>query len=216
MSHRRICWSGGFDSTLLVLSALMRGDTVTPILAPMGPEDWQKTRRERAARDYLRVHLPPGLRSRLHPAADITADTHTRQSPLQRDYDHFLDELATRRHDVGLSLQDGYNAQIPMLLAVAQAASPTPQVIEAAFVSTDVSLQDPATFSLLSERIQLPFQHVSKAELLAQHPALYDLLLRTWSCEAHITDGPLQNRLSPCGQCDPCLARIIPAYPLCL
>lgn len=74
---RQILWTGGFDSTYLVVDALLAGDHVRAITWRgwgMNDESWQKLQNEDEARRRIVAALPIELRRRL--ISRLEADPH--------------------------------------------------------------------------------------------------------------------------------------------
>ncbi len=214
MKVREVLWSGGFDSTALVLQALHAGDAVRPIVLEAGEVEWQKLRRERRARERIRETMPAEFRARLWPDRFIRQEPiFSRIDALHLDADRRLQTIAAcgcrpvLRADVA-EYPDGFpwvSRQNALLLAFAELWPG----VEAGFVESDQTFRCPVYGDRIRAAFRLPLADWSKAELLAwaESAGLRRLLDLTWTCEADNADAAA----GPCGACDPCRARIIPA-----
>lgn len=198
---RRVLWTGGFDSTALVLETLRteRGRVEPYAIEFTYPNmEWQKARREADARDRIRAALPPGMAARLEPDQVIPFfPEHADRAAA------VFDAIWSMRTAAGLS--GWHSPQVSGLVVVAEHVAG----LAAGYVAGDSALEDPFTRRELVRRLALPFAHVSKRALLEQaHRAGYaDVLDLTWSCEGDDWDAVD----GPCGNCLPCRSRIIPA-----
>lgn len=196
-SRRRILWSGGFDSTALVLEGLARGDRIEPVYIDHD-NGWKKDRYQMAAIARVIVALPEGLRARLTPVQRVTLED------VYRDTMARLAELDAAAIELGV----GRSPQVALLHAVGRAVGP----IEAAYVANDTAgAQLPLSRELLlSGGIQMPLIRTSKLELwaAARDRGFEDLLRLTWSCEGPAGEPDWPEW--PCGRCDPCRHRLVP------
>jgi hypothetical protein len=193
---RRILWSGGFDSTFLVLDALTRGERVEPFYVQQATEPvWQKQRRECAALESIVSRLPRGYRARLTKLPRAPFIVYRDVWGEYRKLDKELRQIAG----------DDYSPQLPLLAAVAHEL----HGVEMAFVAGDSSIQHEASrLFMAAHQIESPLAGKHKGELLrdADHRGFGHLLRLTWSCEG----DALAAEHGPCGECGPCKARIIP------
>jgi 7-cyano-7-deazaguanine synthase in queuosine biosynthesis len=192
MSLMRILWSGGFDSTYLVLRALQAGQRVEPVYA-WQEIDWQKQINEQEAIARVRHALPAELRREL-------LEIH--REPLS---DHWstYEEIEVELW-AAVPKGDGLSPQDAFLASVARRIGP----IEMAVVADDPT--QPGVMEILRrEGVRFPLVAQSKAQILSRAVELgiEPYLRLTWSCEASVSF--LGGK--PCGVCEPCRHRIIPA-----
>lgn len=191
---RRILWSGGFDSTWLVVDALLAGARVEAVTwtgsgrlrPPSG-----KAIQEEAARASIVEALPPALRGRLGLAAGADAQLDGLIGPL-------WDELVAAQPGEWWSPQNYVLAALPRSVGHA----------EAGIVADDRTARQAGVLGVLArEGVSTPIVARGKADLLADARArgFEDLLALTWSCEA----PDHAALLAPCGRCEACLARIV-------
>lgn len=219
--NRRILWTGGFDSTWLIVDALLAGDRIEAVTyrsAYVGhigdPRGWQKAHNEDEARRRILHALPSSLRDRLGFAVIDEAGRH-----LPRDVFHEpwyrLKEHApfnARRYALWQDEhweyydmwpdQDWLVGCVPGLIGGA---------LETGYIGGDSLFQPGKTFradALGSLGLTFPLRNHTKPELLADARArgFAELLDLTWSCESN---DPA--RTEPCGKCTPCKLRIIPS-----
>jgi hypothetical protein len=181
-----VLWSGGFDSTALVLERLRRGETVRPVYMAQRAR-WQKQIRERDAMDRIRSAIaePRLLRLVEWPAFNTSIEPHVRA----------LDEL---------NGGDWTTVQNAALAAVADDVGP----IAAALVADDyTATQRPVVGYLRRHRVALPVIASTKRDVLrvARDHGYAELLELTWSCEGRNTE----SRGLACGRCEPCRHRIV-------
>lgn len=192
LPHVKVLWSGGFDSTFLVLDLLRTGFRVHPVVLVDSPE-WQKRQREAAARHRIRWALPREYAGRL--GREEVLDW-----PEWVDRFEVLDQAAQHRYP------EGYSSQIPMLAAAAKLTGP----VLSGYLEDDGAVRRGDVTMLLEAGIGCPMISLTKPQLLARaarhgYGPLLDL---TWSCEG------ASALVGPCGECDPCLQRLLPAAPL--
>jgi len=188
-SPRRILWTGGFDSTWLVVDALLDGYRVeAPVWRGVGVGigSWQKPANEDEARRRILHALPPDLQSRLRSVAIDGRMTGAWQDAWA--------ELTAAEGD------RWWPPQTYMIASLPQLTGP----VEAAFVATDVTTSRPGIMAALERRgVRSPIADLTKPELLvdATRRGFRHLLDLTWSCECDIAGA---------GDCDPCHHRVIP------
>lgn len=189
----RLLWSGGFDSTALLLEYLRRGDRVKVVYLPThGGSEWQKTRNEQDARTRILHALPDAYRARLTVADPVPYD--------EQVYTAFVAHWGNLQNDCAgtwFSPQAALVAAAPGLLGTD---------VTAAYVSSDESLHAaPVLAHLRAAGVALPVLTATKAALWqhARHHSHDSLLHLTWSCEGD-HDGA-----HPCGHCDPCWHRLL-------
>lgn len=190
--RRSILWTGGFDSTALVVDALVEGYAVDAYVwrgYGMQP-GWQKVDNEDAARDRIHHGLPSDLRQRL--TQHVETDYSRIRPAMRAAYDELIEALPQ------WSRQNEVLAALPALVGP----------VEAGFVDGDATIADPVQRSLLERAgIRFPLASFTKADLYAEaeRRGYAHLLDLTWSCEA---GGPGRQ---PCGDCEPCRHRVVPA-----
>lgn len=189
---RKILWSGGFDSTALVVDALRRGEKVEPYYV-VTSEHWQKQIREREAIGRILAALPPEMRR-------LVVKEPTEAPSLREVWTGFCEvDAEFRQRTAGwFSQQAAY---------MAAAADQIGGEIEMALVQGDHALAEPELAILREHRVTTPIAGITKSELLwnAERDGYADLLRMTWTCEAQNQDA----RLAACGVCEPCRRRII-------
>ncbi len=192
----RVLWSGGFDSTYLVLSLLAQGERVRAIYLTQDLA-WQKQLRETEARRRILAALPPELRAHLDAQAEperLREDVWARRARVD-------DEL--------FKIGEERSPQLPLLCAYGQIEGRA----AAAFVFGDETLRHPKHVRALeTSGISLQLAGLTKSDALhdARRRGFEHLLALTWSCEAENNVA----RFGPCGTCAPCRSRIMPQIPL--
>lgn len=185
---KTVLWSGGFDSTYLVIDRLLQGESVQPLYIAQS-DGWQKQIRERDAMDRIRFALPGDLRSHLAPAQEWIA---------------WRDVIASIEPELR-KVSRSTTVQNAALAAVGVDAGP----VEVALVSEDRTAHRPAVLAWLrSHRVELPMLASTKHAILARARVrgYEDLLGLTWSCEGPNADAAAR----PCAACEPCEHRILP------
>ena len=197
VARKRLLWSGGFDSTYLLVSQLKAGEHIEAVYLTQDPR-WQKQAREIEARQRIFHALPHELQSRL---------TVHQPDPLDAD-------VWRRWHILNVELQaitGGCSVQTAMLAAIADQRGP----VQAGIALGDGVANDPKQRELLREhQVEMPLVDVSKTTMYqtAQCEGWAHLLDLTWSCEAWNDEATA----APCGKCLPCQGRIRPVDPLYL
>lgn len=188
---RRILWTGGFDSTWLVVDALLDGYRVDAVVwrgYGMQP-GWQKVDNEDEARRRITWELPGDLQRRLRERAEA-------------DYGFLYPHVRAVWEELH-ERQPVFSAQNMILAALPKLVGPS----EAAFVSDDWEHDSAVQREVLRrEGVSTPIADRSKRALLADagRRGFNDLLAVTWSCEATSEyTGPV-----PCGECEPCRHRL--------
>lgn len=201
MTRRQVFWSGGFDSTALVLEHLRAGHHVVPFVIDMDPGDgpeWQKTRNERDARERIRANLPTELQRHLDQEQLVTTDHLVTR--------HYRLEYELWERQIG-HWQPGAdptrNRQLPMLVL---AAGEIGGRVDAGFVATDRALRDQAHQEVLANAVDVPMGQWTKFDiwLRAVRYGYAARLRQTWSCEG-LND---QGRIA-CGVCEACQHRVL-------
>lgn len=202
-TKRRILWTGGFDSTWLVIDALLSGAQVETVTL-RGLTQYQKTPNEDAARARIQHGLPGTLRSRLFSQVYDTR------------YESIVSEMRSPWNELwgmaGSKFED-WSEQAPLLCAI----PPATGRMEVGHVREDKGPHWRPRWAYMNSRgLDFPIEHLSKPELLrdAQNRGFSHLLAMTWSCED--TQGPESRLKNPsrvaCGNCEPCEHRIMPQY----
>lgn len=196
MTHRRILWSGGFDSTYLVVDALVAGHHVEAIRSD-GWQDVHKAVKENIARLRIVAALPAELRAHL----DEREENHTA----------FIFPNIWQAHDELTAAVGGdwTSAQNGVLFLMPEIVGPR---CEVGIVKDDNTAGQPAVLSVLNLRgLDFPLVERTKADLWedARRRGFDDLLAMTWSCEGPGDRGVLGLMAEPCGECTPCRLRII-------
>ena len=195
--RKQVLWSGGFDSTYLLVSQLKAGERVEAVYITQNL-GWQKQAREIEARQRIVHALPPELRARLK----------------VHQPDQLGQEVWARWYTLNADIQTqtgGCSAQTAMLAAMADQRGP----LQAGIAKGDLVANDAVQRGLLLEhQVEMPLLNVSKAAMYetAKAEQWGHLLDLTWSCEAYNSMAAAQ----PCGVCLPCQGRIRPVDPLFL
>lgn len=231
---RRILWTGGFDSTWLLIDALLSGDRVEAVTyrsAWIGHRGWQKVANEDEARRRILWSLPTSLRERVgfavieEPGYRLPRDVFHEPWNRLREHSPFNATryyLLTRAEDGHIEAPDGQRyvfeewdmwadqdwvvGAVPALL---DTSLPVP--VETGYVAGDSLFKPARRFradALASLGLGFPLRHRTKQDLLADatRRGFAHLLALTWSCEALDYD---RRRTEPCGRCTPCKLRII-------
>lgn len=233
--RRAILWTGGFDSTWLVVDALLAGDRVDAVTwrgnGTIPEHGWQKVDNEDAARRRIVHALPPELRRGLREVVEDGSGRRDRLGVARRwlalegerlrlhremaeaTLDWWLrPENWTAARDYAARCRLRFSEQSPMVGAAAIAHG---RPVEAAYVAGDDlahAAQAPTREVLAACGVSLPLveRGLRKVDLLAdaRRRGFADLLALTWSCEGP-TSEPV--RVEPCGECPSCLHRLLPA-----
>jgi 7-cyano-7-deazaguanine synthase in queuosine biosynthesis len=196
--RRTILWTGGFDSTWLVVDSLLRGEAVRAVAWLGGsryvlPRD--KARNEAAARARIEHALPAALARRLD--VEVHRDNQVDGEAMSAVWN----ELWGAAPGVWWSPQNAILGMLPAVLGGPVAAG---------LVADDPTAAQAGVLRVLREHgVELPIVERRKAELLddARARGFDELLALTWSCEG---SGPLASTTG-CGECGPCRERILPA-----
>jgi hypothetical protein len=182
----RVLWSGGFDSTFLVLELLREGRLVCPVVMADDPT-WNKRRQEGAARRYVADLLPADWRAKLAPEEVVP-------------FAAFQSRMTIREQEAHGEAWD-FSPQTPALAAVADLAGP----LLAGYVAEDDAVRGGSVTLLHRAGVATPLQGWTKLDLVAQaeRRGWLPILDRTWSCEE-------ASGRTPCGWCVPCLLRVRP------
>jgi hypothetical protein len=232
---RRILWSGGVDSTYLLLSALQDGDRVEVAYAYMEDRcEWQKTRHEIQARHRIVHAIPAELRRRLL-IAPREMDMDPEQSP-------WLWDACQRNLTAWESRGLTYSGQDVLLATFGAACGP----YEAAYLAgeRDFGGHDREVADTFRQAgIRLPLVGLSKIACAqdGQRRGFEHLLRLAWSCDdlddrstepVLIKQDSLSaiwstgrydlqggqwvwiwkntNLVGPCGTCQKCRERVVP------
>lgn len=185
--RRRVLWSGGFDSTFLVLHSLRQRRPIEAVYLQQF-DDWQKQIRERRAIERVLREVPAELRRYL------TIGQEAR-----------LEDFWSRYSDIDPELQalDWTSPQNGYLAAVAEAVKGA----ACGLVADDSTGQQPNVLEAMKRYgLRYPLLYWKKADLLpiAAQEGFLDLLSLTWSCETHeVTEAG-------CGTCLVCRRRLVP------
>ncbi len=199
MTHRRILWSGGFDSTFLVIDALLAGHHVEAIRSD-GWQDVHKSVKENIARLRVAAALPAELRRHLDEREENHVAYLTGHDRIWQAHDELNAAIAA---DDWTSAQNGVLYMMPDIIG--------PRV-EVGLVADDHTAQQPAVLAVLAKRgVDFPLVGQSKADLWldAKRRGFDHLLTMTWSCEGPENNGVKNLWAEPCGNCTPCRLRII-------
>lgn len=200
----RLLWSGGMDSTFLLLTLLKAGQRVEPVYIVQDVR-WQKQRRELEARRRIVHALPDSMRSLL-----VLPGREVDDVPEDRPAEEWATfwRLSWEAYEA-CGPKNWMSYQSCMLAAVARESGP----IAAAFVAGDHAPTHRVARRLLDGHgVQMPLLARSKEWCIAeaQRQGFAHLLRLTWSCEGSNRDAAA----GPCGLCDPCKARRLPFDPV--
>lgn len=203
MTVRSILWTGGFDSTWLVVDALLRGERVDAFTST-GWNAPHKAVREMVARERIKQTLPAQLRRHLWHVEECHADV-----AIERRAKQTWAEMLTVE-PAGTSPQNQILALLPAVIGR--------PVLDTGHVKDDPTTNQVAVRAILERHgIRMPLAHVTKVELLAdaRRRGFDNVLDLTWSCEGPLDrdDGPGLTG-PPCGECEPCRMRIMAAQDL--
>lgn len=191
---QKVLWSGGFDSTYIVLKLISHRITVEPVYI-LQNLSWQKQARETAAMDRIRDMIPAELRYYLKDNTLVPI------GEIRNGYKQEINNL----HKLGIESGRDTSFQNPLLTAISS---------EISGLTSGICYDDPTAKQtkvveyIKGKGIALPLIETSKQQMVkdANKIGISDILLSTWSCEGYDNDLTAQ-----CGQCLPCELRIIPS-----